>query len=52
MAYLIRALLLTTPAVDALSAIRPNIAVTDLGQGLNLLPLTPSRLREFGSNLT
>lgn len=50
MAYVIRALVLTAPAAAALSVIRPDIAMTDLGQGLNLLPLTPSTLREFGTN--
>lgn len=50
MAYVIRALLLTTPAAAALAAIRPDMTVTNLGQGLNLLPLPPSRLKEFGTN--
>lgn len=52
MAYVILALLLPAPAAAALSVYRPGIALTDLGQGLQLLPLTESRLHEFGSAAT
>ena len=49
MAYVIRALIVNALALDALSSLGHDIPVTDLGQGLSLVPVTKSRLKEFGS---